>query len=163
MFLWEGAPNLLARKGYAIDVRRDCLALAMWLLAETHAAGEERMLAPAKPRRKSSATAAPTLLTVAPNLAAAYNAELLVLGGADGSGVRRPASPPNVVASGSKGSGETPDVTSRGGVGSFVTAGKGDGNGSVTSAAAAAAIAAESSRDQYRTAHLSLVGNRFFQ
>lgn len=55
MFLWGAAVILLYRKGYATDVRRDCLALSLWLLIETHAAGEERLLSPSNrppPRQK---------------------------------------------------------------------------------------------------------------
>ncbi|CAM9884573.1 unnamed protein product, partial [Sphacelaria rigidula] len=113
MFLWEAAPTLLSRKGYATNVRRDCLALALWLITETHATGEERLLSPqAKIRRQSAAAvaAAPSAasITVAPNLAAAYSAELLVKDG----------------GSGGEGGGVSPLGTAGGGGG-----GKGDGSG----------------------------------
>ncbi|CAM9595051.1 unnamed protein product, partial [Ectocarpus sp. 13 AM-2016] len=96
MFLWEAAPILLSRKGYSTDVRRDCLALSLWLLTETHAAGDERSLAPSSktPRhRRPSVSAFPASgggdggnASAAPNLAKALDAENLVLGEDGGRG-----------------------------------------------------------------------------
>ncbi|CBN78887.1 conserved unknown protein [Ectocarpus siliculosus] len=95
MFLWEAAPILLSRKGYSTDVRRDCLALSLWLLTETHAAGDERSLAPSAktPRhRRPSVSAFPASgggggnASLAPNLAKALDAENLVLGEDGGRG-----------------------------------------------------------------------------
>ncbi|CAM9336477.1 unnamed protein product, partial [Ectocarpus fasciculatus] len=98
MFLWEAAPILLSRKGYATDVRRDCLALSLWLLTETHAAGDERSLAPSTktPRHRrpsaSSSSAFPASgggggnASSAPDLAKALDAENLVLGEDGGQG-----------------------------------------------------------------------------
>lgn len=62
MFLWGAAPILLYRKGYTTDVRRDCLALSLWLLIEAHAAGEERLLAPSNrpPPRQKRPSVSPT-------------------------------------------------------------------------------------------------------
>lgn len=95
MFLWEAAPILLSRKGYATDVRRDCLALSLWLLTETHATGDEKSLSPStpaktQPRRQRlslSSTAAGaggsgggSGASTAPSLAAALSAENLVAG-----------------------------------------------------------------------------------
>lgn len=163
MFIWEAAPILLSRKGYATVVRRDCLALALWVIAETHANGEERLLSPqAKTRRQSTAgTTAPlpALLAAAPNLAAAYSAESLVVSGMDGGGV---IVPPGTGGGGGggQGGGGPPDVSSSGGggsgddsAGSRVASEKGDAGPS----AAAVAIASEVSREQCRTAHLMLV------
>lgn len=96
MFLWEAAPILLSRKGYATDVRRDCLALSLWLLTETHAAGDERSLAPSTktPRhRRPSVSALPASggggggnASSAPDLAKALDAENLVVGEDGGQG-----------------------------------------------------------------------------
>lgn len=63
MFLWGAAVILLYRKGYATDVRRDCLALSLWLLIEAHAAGEERLLSPSNrpPPRQKRPLVSPTI------------------------------------------------------------------------------------------------------
>lgn len=148
MFLWEAAPTLLSRKGYAIDIRRDCLALSLWLLYETHAAGDEKSLSPATktPRHQQHRRSIPSssgshtgnqnsrggsaAVAAAPNLADALSAENLVMNGG--------GSP--VPASG---------------------AGDGGGNGSETTATngvdAAAAAFAVHEQYSYRSAHVSLV------
>lgn len=164
MFLWQAAPTLLSRKGYARDVRRESLALALWVLAETHAAGEERSLAPPRPksRRKSSiASAAADVApgsspstpapSVAPNLAVAFAAENLVGTG----GVASSSS------SGDSGGGVTDLNADASAVGDSNMRGRsspqscsGAGERAV---AVPAAITAEVFREQYRSAHLSLV------
>ncbi|CAB1115756.1 unnamed protein product [Ectocarpus sp. CCAP 1310/34] len=97
MFLWEAAPILLSKKGYSTDVRRDCLALSLWLLWETHAAGDERSLAlssKTRRHRRPSVSAFPASgggggggnASSAPDLAKALDAENLVLGEDGGRG-----------------------------------------------------------------------------
>lgn len=149
MFLWEAAPILLSRKGYATSVRRDCLALSLWLLTETHAAGEEKSLAPPLPsakesrrRQRFSPPPPPSSAAAgagaggsgpgahsasAPNLAAALNAENLVAGDEG-------------PAAGGAGAGGVPGGT------------EDDGSGRAGHDTAAAA-----GRGQYWSAHLSLV------
>lgn len=146
MFLWEAGPTLLSRKGYAIDVRRDCLALSLWLLSETHAAGDEKLLVLANktPRRQPATLSNNDLSSssFAPNLLAAVDAENLVPGG----------------------NGASPSASAGGGSGGGLSqAGNGGGNnvGVVQSASGGVAdgVAARvpTTRGQCRSAHLVLV------
>lgn len=57
-FLWEAAPALLSRKGYATSIRRDCLALSLWLLREAHTAGDQTIRTPASKRQPVTAVSA---------------------------------------------------------------------------------------------------------
>ena len=138
--MWEAAPTLLSRKGYAADVRRDCLALSLWLLSESHVAGDEKSLTPSKktPRLKQRppATTPSVGATVAPNLMAAMNAENLVV--KDGT------------------SAVTTSAGGGGGGGSGGGGGQGGGGGRAVPSGGLDA-AASPARGQYWSAHLTLV------